>query len=1084
MRGNVLLTVLGLVLWLVSAPSSRAEAVRVWQGTIKLPTYLLGTEDPYPVFPLSAGRFIYPYTQLAEFTDQAELHSHQALFLENPYLKVIVLPDLGGRVYSVFDKVNGREVFYRNNVVKYAPIALRGAWISGGIEFNFPDGHTVTTVSPVFRNIRVNPDGSAAIVVGNLDQVTGMFWEVALTLKPMRAHLEQRVTLFNPNPTEHIYWYWANAAVPATDDMIFIFPTREMIRHGRHIIQSYPMSDGVDWSKYANIKAPSEGFAHNVRRGFFGAYYSLPDHGVIHVADFHEVPGKKFFSWGVAEDGLKWTTLLTDNDGPYNEIQSGRYETQLNYEFKPPHDVESWTEYWYPVQGLQGRVVEATREMALNVEFSPGTGKASQQVIVSICPIAAMKGAVTRIKLGSKLIRELSPVDLEPLKPRRFSLPVTDIEVAKRELIVEIETGQGNPLLRWLASKPIDGNPDFIPSARSLPHGPKLPHQMTTAELFLEGVELERGKNFEGATRIYEQVLDRDPSHVPSLLKLAWRHYRAADLAGANDLLKQALNRTDNDPAVYYTAGVIHRAAGRRAAAEDAFWSSIRYGGQPARSLTELAEMALRQREYDRAVALFQRALRHNADDPLARTELAVAYRLSAKPVEAKKLVHQVLADTALLPFALAESWRLAEVTQQRTEADLAWKRWRKSTTPDVQCYLDVGSWYRTLGDLKSAEALLQASLKELPKDKISPLIFYYLAAIARDQGRTKEAAEFQAEAGRASYVKVFPNRLSDAQLLKEVRELSPSDPHACYFLGNFLFARGRYEDAAAEWQRALRAGFDVAVLRRNLGFYLWRVKGDRGAASAHYERAIQQAPDDLTLYTELDDIYFQMGDRASRATLLGKAPGKVLARDVMRVRQALLAIQQLDYDKALSLLANHRFRPGEGESIVRDVYVLANLQKGRALLRSQDYYGAETTFRHALEYPENFFVGKPHHPLDHEAYYWLGETLNAVGKQDEARAAWQQASLGGPMVPPVTQLFQALAQRRLRRNHEAQERVDRIAQAADSETASVQDLFVGGIALLSQGQNEMASTLLRRALALDPLLWRARLELEALGAR
>src|SRR2546425_8447320 len=207
-------SVVGFVFCTAPFVPASAASVRVGEGKLELPTYVLGQEDPNPPFPLLTGHSIYPYTIEDDLTDRVETKGYRAIFLENEYLKVTVLPEMGGRLYSLYDKLNKREVFYRNRVVKYGLVAVRGAWISGGVEFNFPDGHTAVTVSPVASTTRENPDGSATVIVGDLDLVSGMHWEVALTLRPREARLEQQVTLFNPTALPHLYWYWANAAVP------------------------------------------------------------------------------------------------------------------------------------------------------------------------------------------------------------------------------------------------------------------------------------------------------------------------------------------------------------------------------------------------------------------------------------------------------------------------------------------------------------------------------------------------------------------------------------------------------------------------------------------------------------------------------------------------------------------------------------------------------------------------------------------------------------------------------------------------------------------------------------------------------
>ena len=449
-----------------------AENVRVWQAPLEIPTYLLGAEDPNPPFPLADARRIYPYTLLDDLTDRREAKSYKAVYLENEFLKAIVLPELGGHLYSLYDKVNKHEVFYRNNVVKYGLVSLRGAWVSGGMEFNFPNGHTVVTVSPVAFTTMQNSDGSATVVVGDVDLVTEMHWEVALTLRPGQARLEQHVTLFNDTGLTNPYWYWANTAVPATDDMRFIYPMREANPHSHEEIWSFPLHDGVDYSWYKNIRQPTSLFGRQVHRNFFGAYYEKSDYGVVHVADFREVLGKKTWTWGVGDDGLIWTDLLTDHDGPYNEIQAGRFETQLNYEFMPPRRVESFTEFWYPLQGLGGGFVEATPRLALNASFFKAAAGMPQHVEFSLFPTEAIPGVRLRVKLGTQILKDYGPVALEPMTTLKVGVPVADLEAAKSKIEITVTGPNGQVLLHWSAADPIDGNPDFVPAAgvRTAPH--------------------------------------------------------------------------------------------------------------------------------------------------------------------------------------------------------------------------------------------------------------------------------------------------------------------------------------------------------------------------------------------------------------------------------------------------------------------------------------------------------------------------------------------------------------------------------------------------------------------------------------
>jgi hypothetical protein len=292
-----------------------------------------------------------------------------------------------------------------------------------------------------------------------------MHWEVALTLRPGQARLEQHVTLFNDTGLTNPYWYWATTAVPATDDMQFIYPMREANPHSREEIWLFPMHDGMDYSWYKNIRQPTSLFGRQVHRNFFGTYYRKSDYGVVHVADFRKVVGKKVWTWGVGGDGLIWTDLLTDYDGPYNEIQAGRFETQLNFEFMPPRQVDTFTEFWYPLQGLGDGFVEATPQLALNANFVKATAQAPAHVELTLFPTEVLSGAYGRVWVGNFAVDHFGPLTLEPMKPVKFTMPVEDLEAAKKQLVVTISGSNSQVLLHWSAADPIDGNPDFVPAA-------------------------------------------------------------------------------------------------------------------------------------------------------------------------------------------------------------------------------------------------------------------------------------------------------------------------------------------------------------------------------------------------------------------------------------------------------------------------------------------------------------------------------------------------------------------------------------------------------------------------------------------
>lgn len=1067
-----IITALIFSLLMLAPLGARGAAVQASEGTITIPTYLLGPVDPDPPFPLLHSNPVYPYTMLDDLTSQRVPKTYRAIFLENKYLKLTILPDLGGHLYSIYDKIDRREVLYRNNVVKYGLVGPRGAWISGGIEFSFPFAHTDVTVSPVESRLIHHPDGSATAVVGAVDWVSNMHWEIALTLRPETARVEQQVTLFNSTPLPHLYLFWANAAVKATDDMQYIYPMRETISDDPFaVVASWPVWQGVNRSWYKNDPHALAIFARESQRNFFGVYYHQSNYGVVHVANFRQDPGKKVWTWGTAPSGLIWAKILSDNDGPYCEIQSGRFFTQGYRELMAPRRVETWTEYWYPVRDLDGGFVEATSQMALNTVFLN-----QGQVKLIVSPVADVSDATVMVELGSKLLREFPHVHFEPLQPSSFNLPVQNLAEARKDLSVEIQSADGQAILHWSAAEPIDGNPDFVPAAGT--HIKQISYTSTTPlqEVYLHGLFLEKRGDLQGALKVYDEVLQRDPGYIPALLKEATYAYLAVNFQKAESLVARALARDGEDPSVHYVAGVIYRAAGRLTLAEDAFWTSIHYGGPPAPAFVELGEIAIQQGKYTKAVELLERAVGYNPRDAFALADLAVAERLAGNTRAAVQASAEAVQKMPLLPYALAEQW-----LDERASGPAADQKasWTGIIGVDPRNYLAIGDWYHNMGAWTSSDAVLHVAAQS---PNPSPMIYYYLASNARAEEKIGEAANDARKAASLPCNEVFPNRVSDAIVLAEAIAHHPADTHAQYALGNFLFAQGRYPEAASLWFKALGEGFDNPVLLRNLGVYAWMVKKDLPGAAGFYARSIHLRPANYRLYPDLDEIYAQTGNISARAQLFKNAPPAVLARDTVRARYALLLIEQSKFNEALATLMSHHFKPWEGGREVHNIFVFANVEKGKQALADHRPKDAERAFREAMEYPENLGVGRPDEVHNEEQLYWLGMALQAEGRKTEAQDAWKHAAESGKDTNGVSAIYSALALENLGQDEEAQKILERCIQSSRQARARPYNYFVAGLAERYSRSPESATTDFRRALDLDPLFWQARLALNEMN--
>jgi len=1062
--------------------STYAATVQVWRGKLTIPTYALGPADPNPAFPLINSNDVYPYTMLDDLTDDKVSRTYDALYLENRYLKVIILPELGGHVYSLYDKVNQREVLYRNHVVKYGLVGPRGAWISGGIEFSFPYAHTMNTVSPVESTIHHNSDGSATVVVGAIDWVSNMYSEIALTLGPDSAALQEDVTLFNATSQANLYLFWSNAAVKASNDLHYVYPMRETIDDDPFAtVGAWPVSGGVDKSWYKNDPEAMAIFGRDVHRDFFGVYYDDSDSGLVHVADFRQDPGKKIWTWGTARSGRIWDKLLSDDDGPYNEIQSGRFATQGFREFMEPRRIEQWTEYWYPVGGLKNGFVDATREGAINVIYS-AENSSPPSATVRLCPTMEAIGATVVIKQGSAILRVIQDAHLQPLHAETYSVSVQDVSTAKQKLEVEVKSADGQPMLHWSAAEPIDGNPEFVPREGTrleseIPDSAQTP----TQALYLRGVFLQKIGNMQGALKVYDEVLQLDPDYIPALLREGWYQYQAGNLDQAEHLIARAVNRDATSSEAQYALGVVERAKGRLNLATDAFWASIHYGGETAAALVELGEIAVRLHDYPNAAELLKRAVAIGPEDALALADLSVAERRSGKSKEALAAAEKATALMPLLPYALAERFEdeqalLATVRAKQEDGS----DWHEIIGSDPQNYLAIAAWYHSLGAWQSADLVLNAAVADPSTSPISPLMNYYLASDARQEGHAQVAAQLAGYAAAASSTAVFPNRLEDAAVLQEALQSDPSDPQAKYELGNFLFAHERFEEAASLWRKAIAEGFNNSVILRNMGEFERHITPELTKAAEDYRRAISLRPTDYRLYSDLDEIYEEENDMAARKELFEKAPQPVRDHDTVRARHIIFLMETDRYEEALKELADHNFKPWEGGVSFRNLYVSSNMARGRQELAGHRAVQAAQYFRDAMLYPENLGTGAPDTAATSEQRYWLGNALEAENMHEKAKQEWENAAKQRSLKSGSCQVYAALSLRKLGKPDAVKEMLQPCIRSAEQHHASAGALVNAGLAEEYSENAAAAREDFHKALIVDPLYWRARIALAA----
>lgn len=342
------------------------EEARVWEEEVVIPTYEVGKPDKNPMFlekrvyQGSSGK-IYPYPTTQKISREKTDHVWKAVYLENQYIRVMILPELGGRIQRAYDKTNNYDFVYYNEVIKPALVGLCGPWISGGIEFNWPQHHRPTTFSPVDYALRDNGDGSKSVLVNDVDRMYGTKEITTFTVYPDRAYLEVRGQLYNRTPFPQTFLWWANPAVSVNDSTQSVFPpdVHSVYDHGKRAVSHFPIatgvyykhdySEGVDISRYRNIPVPTSYMAAKSEYDFVGGYDYGKEAGLLHVADHHISPGKKQWTWGCGDFGKAWDRQLTDSDGPYIELMTGMYcDNQPDFSWLKPYEEKVFLQYFMP----------------------------------------------------------------------------------------------------------------------------------------------------------------------------------------------------------------------------------------------------------------------------------------------------------------------------------------------------------------------------------------------------------------------------------------------------------------------------------------------------------------------------------------------------------------------------------------------------------------------------------------------------------------------------------------------------------------------------------------------------------------
>lgn len=1009
------------------------KQVEVWQEKVTIPTYGVGVPDKNPMFlekrvyQGSSGK-VYPLPVIDKIYDEKKDQEYNAVFLENDYLKVMIMPELGGRIQRAYDKTNGYDFIYYNEVIKPALVGLTGPWISGGIEFNWPQHHRPSTFSPVDYTLCENPDGSKTVRINETDKINGTKGMASITLYPDKAYIEIKGQLYNPTDMPQTFLWWANPAVSVNDNTQSIFPpdVHAVMDHGKRDVSKFPIATGVyykhdygagvDISRYKNIPVPTSYMAYHSDFNFVGGYDYGVQAGILHIADHHISPGKKQWTWGCGEFGKAWDRNLTDKNGPYIELMTGVFtDNQPDFTWLKPFEEKCFTQYFMPYKKV-GSVKNASTEVVLNLETDEKTAH------ICVYATSVYNNAKITLQAGDKTLYE-TVQKISPNEILSAEVPVQGIKKEDMTLSVYDETGR-----LMLSYTPAPEKIEKIPEPAQPAKDPK--EIATNEELYLTGLHIEQYRH---ATYLpdpyYLEGLRRDPGDSRINNAYGLLLFRRGLFRESEAYFRKAVERItwknpnpyDSEP--YYNLGLSLLYQKRYDEAFDAFYKATWTSAQQEMSFYHLAAIAARKGEWQEALDFVERSLVKNLHNIKARALKAVILLKLGKTEEAQKWLEENLRVDL---FDYTSRLELDSLTGSGHEQTLTLMRNEPAT------FLATASEYASYGCLEKAINVLRLCTAK------HPMLAYYEAYYLALKGCNKESKSALAEAAKRSPLYCFPNRLEDIAVLEYAIEAAPSDAKAPYYLGNLWYDRRQFKKARELWEKSAQIDDKFPTVWRNLSLAYYNKEHDPDKAQKALETAFALDKTDARVFLELDQLYKKRG--VSPAERIKNFEAN---KDVFEQRDDLC----VEYITLLNLLGRHeeayhriqirKYHPWEGgEGKITKQYTTTLLEMARNALTEGDAAKAKDLLTKALVFPENLGEGKLEGQKDNDIYYYLGCACEALGDLEGAKQNWSRATIGdqepaGMMYyndQPADMIFyQGLALQKLGKTEEARSRFHKL---------------------------------------------------------
>lgn len=949
-----------LILALLSAQFyANSQSLSIKEEMMPLDTYGFGKPNPVPI--VSQNPKIIPYYKFEEYAQESLKKEWKVVTLENDYIKVFVLPEIGGKVWGAIEKSTGQEFLYKNEVIKFRNIAMRGPWTSGGIEFNFGIiGHHPSTATPVDYLTRTNTDGSVSCIVGNKDLPSNTNWTVEIRLEKDKAYFETNASWYNASNLTQSYYNWMTAAAVATYDLEFFIPGNAYVEHNGDA-HSWPIDEeGRNLSMYKNNTfGPSKSY-HVVGEynDFFGGYYHDRNFGFGHWATYEEMPGQKLWLWDLSRSGGIWEDLLTDSDGQYIEFQAGRLFDQyfpgavnpISQVGFDPQVMDTWSEIWFPYKEIGG-MEDASKHGVLNVEIENG------QLYFGLNALESLNHEI-QVKINGQAIftevLKLRPMDV-------FSKKLTVNPSDK------IEVAVGGTELYFV------NNPDHQLVKR--PFYPDKSLKVSDAEKLLqEGMESFEFREYDKAHQKLSELVQLDPSHRGAHVKLAELEYRKSNYEKALEHCNTVLRMDTYDAGANYFAGISYTALNDTLNALESLGWAARDIKYRSAAYALMGELHISQKNYAKAKIYAHKALTNNVNNVNAREVLLLLARVENSTEQFVNQAKAILDSDPLNHLVAFESIMMPGFVQENE------KTIPKNITNEFEdeTILQVALRYHQLGFDTEAMAVLKIG-KRTTKNNL------WLSYLQRGLNEP-ESQQLLNRVLSAPINMVFPYRRETLPVL--VWAATQRDHWKIkYYLAQNYLAVGLTDKGQALLE-------ELGDLPDSDVFYRFRAAMLKDSAindrQADYKKALALNPSDWKIWEENILFQLQNGNFEEALHLSKKGYKTFFGNYNIALAHAKALLNSGNYLDVISVLKTIQVLPYEHASESRNIYERAHIGVAISELKKNKYTKALKTLELCKEWPENIGVGKPYDPDERPQDYLMALIYEKMGNSEKSRSAYE----------------------------------------------------------------------------------------------